>query len=306
MTTPLSSPQTVTEIQALLARHGTEPNRRFGQNFLVDGNLMRRIVDESELDPARDVVLEVGTGTGSLTLMLSDRAARVVTVEADKKLIPVTEEVLAGRANVRSLIADVLAGKHVVAPEVLLAVAEAVAEVGPAARFKLVANLPYSIATSLVMNLLLAEPRPALLVFTVQKEVADRMAAGEDTADYGPVSLVCQALATVETLHDLSPNVFWPKPQVFSTLVRIRPDAARIAAVGNLELFHRVALGLFAHRRKTCLKSLEMTSDLAEFHGRWAALLPAVGIDPQARGDTLTLAQVLALAHAAEETARAK
>ena len=128
MPDPLSSPQTITEIQALLARHGTEPNRRFGQNFLIDGNLMRRIVDEAELDPARDVVLEVGTGTGSLTLMLSDRAARVITVEADKKLIPVTAEVLAGRTNVRSLIADVLAGKHVVAPEVLQAVAEAMAE----------------------------------------------------------------------------------------------------------------------------------------------------------------------------------
>lgn len=301
MSENLSSPQTVIEIQALLARHGTEPNRRLGQNFLIDGNLMRRLVDEAELDPARDVVLEVGTGTGSLTVMLSDRAARVVTVETDKKLIPVIEEVLAGRGNVRSVIADALAGKHVIAPEALSALAAAVAEVGPRARFKLAANLPYSIATPLVMNLMLSESRPSLLVFTAQKEVADRMAARAGTGEYGPVSLICQGLATVETLHDLSPNVFWPKPQVFSTLVRIRPEPARIAAVGDLTLFHRVALGLFAHRRKTCLKSLEMTIDLAEFRGRWAAMLAEVGIDPRVRGDTLPLAQVLALAKAVGE-----
>ena len=298
MADPLSSPQTVTEIQSLLARHGTEPNRRLGQNFLIDGNLMRRMVDEAELDAERDVVLEVGTGTGSLTRMLSDRAARVVTVETDKKLIPVIEEVLAGRTNVRSLIADALAGKHTVAPEAMEAVAAASGEVGPGARFKLVSNLPYSIATPMVMNLLLTEPRPSLLVFTVQKEVADRMAARSDTGDYGPVTLICQGLAKVETLHDLSPNVFWPKPQVFSTLVRIRPEAERIAAVGNLALFHRVALGLFAHRRKTCLKSLEMTPDLVEFRGRWAGLLAEVGIDPRVRGDTLSLEQVLKLARA--------
>jgi 16S rRNA (adenine1518-N6/adenine1519-N6)-dimethyltransferase len=125
------------------------------------------------------------------------------------------------------------------------------------------------------------------------------MAARPDTADYGPVSLVCQAVATVETLHDLSPNVFWPKPQVHSTLVRIRPDAARVAAVGDLELFHRVTVGLFMHRRKTCLKSLEMAPDLAEFRGRWAQWLDEAGIDHGDRGDTLTLQQVLALAHAA-------
>ena len=341
--------QTLTEIRELLAAAGAAPNRRLGQNFLIDGNLMRAVIDAAELDSARDVVLEVGAGTGSLTAMLAERAARVVAVETDKKLTPVLEEVLADRPTVAVFIRDVLAGKHAVAPEVMAAVADALDVVPgrptspgvgprpagaaplttgtagraptvvptgrdglsvapgettkrvavPGGRLKLVSNLPYAIATPLVMNLLLGEPRPALLAFTVQKEVADRFAAQPRTGDYGPVSLVVQAVGRVERLRDLSPNVFWPKPNVHSTLVRLRVDAARVAAVGDLDLFHRVAAGLFVHRRKTCLKSLEMAPDLRELRGRWPGLLAAAGIDPGDRGDTLTLEQVLALSRAA-------
>ena len=296
-----SAPQTIAEIQDLLSRHGTEPNRRLGQNFLIDGNLMRMVVDTAELDAERDVVLEVGAGTGSLTVMLADRAARVVTVETDKKLTPVLEETLAGLRNVTVLITDALANKHTVQPAVVDAVGAAL-DATPRARLKLVANLPYAIATPLVMNLLQGRRRPDLLVFTAQKEVADRMAAECNTSDYGPVSLLCQAMAEVEKLHDLSPNVFWPKPQVHSTLVRIRPDAAKIAEVGDLELFHRVAVGLFIHRRKTCLKSLEMAPDLREFRGRWSALLDKAGIPHGVRGDTITLSDVLVLARLAAES----
>ena len=294
----MTDPQTITEIQDLLARHGTEPNRRLGQNFLIDGNLMRAVIDAAELDSARDVVLEVGAGTGSLTAMLAERGARVVAVETDKKLTPVLEEALADRPNVAVLIRDVLASKHAVAPEVLAAVGQAFDAV-PGGRLKLVANLPYAIATPLVMNLLLDGPRPELLVFTVQKEVADRLAGRPAARDYGPVSLVAQAVGEVERLRDLSPNVFWPKPNVHSRLVRLRVDAARLAAVGDLDLFHCVAAGLFVHRRKTCLKSLEKAPGLREFRGRWADLLAGAGIDPGMRGETLTLDQVLALSRAA-------
>ena len=286
-------------MQGLLARHGAEPIRKLGQNFLIDGNLMRRLVEEADLDTARDVVLEVGAGTGSLTRMLARRAARVVTVETDKKLTPVLDEALAGLANVRVLILDALAGKHIVEPRVVEAVRAALGDAGPAARFKLVANLPYAIATPLVMNLLLSEPRPTRLVFTVQKEMADRMAARQATADYGPVSILCQALGTVEVLRDLPPTVFWPRPKVHSSLVRLRPDNARVAAIGDLDLLRRVAAGLFAHRRKTCLKSLEMSSDLQELRGRWPALLEEAGINSGARGETVPLEQVVALAQAA-------
>lgn len=304
MTNKSVSPQTITEVRDILARHGTAPIRALGQNFLIDGNLMRRLVEEAELDATRDVVLEVGSGTGSLTRMLADGAARVVTVETDKKLTPVLDEALAGLSNVRVLITDALAGKHVVEPAVMAALNDALAAIGDNARLKLVANLPYVIAAPLVMNLLLGAPRPAMLVFTVQKEMADRMAARENTADYGPVSILCQAIGTVEVLRDLPPTVFWPRPKVHSSLVRLRPDDARIAAIGDIDLLRRVAAGLFAHRRKTCVKSLEMFPGLQEFHGRWPALLDETGIPHGVRGDTLAVEKVLALARATKRTMR--
>jgi len=287
-------PQTLSEIQQLLAARDIKPNRRLGQNFLIDGNLMWMVVDSAELDASRDVVLEVGAGTGSLTTMLAERAARVVTVETDRRLAAILDEVLAGFGNVELLATDALAQKHEIAPAVVAAVREAMAEVS-GSRLKLVANLPYVIATPMVMNLLLGEPRPHLLVFTVQKELADRLGARHDTSLYGQVSILAQALCEVERLHDLSPNVFWPKPQVHSTLVRVRPDPARYEAVGDLDLLHRVAAGLFAHRRKTCHKSLELAAHLAALRGRWPEVLRAAGIDPGVRGETLSLAQVLAL-----------
>lgn len=295
----MSDPQTIVEVQDLLSRHHTEPNRKLGQNFLVDPNLMRLVVSSAELDAECDVVLEVGAGTGSLTQMLADAASRVVTVETDKKLIPVLDEVLGRVPNVTLLVRDALARKHAVADEVLEALQRELAAV-PGARLKLVANLPYAVATPLVANLLLSPPRPELMVFTVQKEVADRIAAPADTHDYGPVSILAQATSRVELLRDLSPNVFWPKPQVHSTLVRLRVDEERIAALPPLGLLQRVAAGLFAHRRKTCLKSLQTTPELADLKGRWAELLEAADIDPRTRGDTLGLDQVIALARAVE------
>ncbi|NIA20748.1 MAG: ribosomal RNA small subunit methyltransferase A [Anaerolineaceae bacterium] len=287
-------PQTLTEIQQLLAARDLQPNHRLGQNFLIDGNLMRMIVEAAELDASRDVVLEVGGGTGSLTAMLAQRAARVVTVETDRRLAAILDEVLTGCGNVEIVVADALARKHEVAPQVLAVVTEAMAAVGDA-RLKLVANLPYAIATPLVMNLLVGRPRPHLLVFTVQKELADRLATRPATSLYGQVSILAQALCGVQRLHDLSPNVFWPKPQVHSTLVRLRPEAARYEAVGDLPLLQSVVAGLFGHRRKTCQKSLELAAGIDALRGHWGQVLASAGIDPGVRGETLSLEQVLAL-----------
>jgi 16S rRNA (adenine1518-N6/adenine1519-N6)-dimethyltransferase len=316
------NPQTITEIQRHLTQHGLEPQRALGQNFLIDGNLMRMIVDSAELDSARDVVLEIGPGTGSLTALLAERAARLVAVETDKKLTPILTEVLAPFPNVTLLVRDALSSKHELAPELLSALNSRLAAVSaalssatraavptadastvlyavPPARLKLVANLPYHAATPIIMNLLLGQPRPDLLVFTVQKEVADRLAARVDGAAYGPISVLVRALAEVELLRDFSPTVFWPRPNVHSTLVRIRPDPARYTCLGDLDLFHRVAAGLFAHRRKTCAKSLEHAPGLESFRGRWPALLAAAAIPPDTRGEHLDLDRIIALAHAA-------
>jgi len=207
----MSHPPTLTEIKAMLAEAGLRPQKRYGQHFLIDGNLMRMLVDAADLGPA-DTVLEVGPGVGNLTELLVERAGRVVAVEIDPAIAEIARRRLAGAANLDFLVIDVLANKHTVAPEVLdVAEARRLACGGP---LKLIANLPYQAATPLVAELVLRDPPLERLVFTVQEEVAARFAASPGTADYGPVGVIVQALGQVEILRRLGPSVFWPRPQV--------------------------------------------------------------------------------------------
>ena len=251
-------------------------------------------VEEADLS-ARDVVLEVGAGVGNLTELLLDAAAWVVAVEIDPDLAAVARERLAGAANLDLLVADALADKHHVSPAVLAAARARLAETG--GRLKLVANLPYSAATPLVVELLLEEPTPALMLFTVQEEVARRLAAEPATRPYGPVSVVVQALAQVEVLRRLGPTVFWPRPEVWSAMVRIRPIPARRRRIADLVVFRRVVEGLFRHRRKRAPRSLALADPGGEPAEAWAARLEAAGLDPLARGETYSVDQIIRLAN---------
>jgi len=290
----MSHPPTQSEIRAILATAGLQPRRRLGQHFLIDSNLLHILVEEADLS-ARDVVLEVGAGVGNLTELLLDAAAWVVAVEIDPDLAAVARERLAGAANLDLLVADALADKHHVSPAVLAAARARLAETG--GRLKLVANLPYSAATPLVVELLLEEPTPALMLFTVQEEVARRLAAEPATRPYGPVSVVVQALAQVEVLRRLGPTVFWPRPEVWSAMVRIRPIPARRRRIADLVVFRRVVEGLFRHRRKRAPRSLALADPGGEPAEAWAARLEAAGLDPLARGETYSVDQIIRLAN---------
>jgi 16S rRNA (adenine1518-N6/adenine1519-N6)-dimethyltransferase len=305
----MSHPPTQSEIRAILATAGLQPRRRLGQHFLIDSNLLHILVEEADLS-ARDVVLEVGAGVGNLTELLLDAAAWVVAVEIDPDLAAVARERLAGAANLDLLVADALADKHHVSPEVLAAARARLAEIGGRpfdgaqgrperveGRLKLVANLPYSAATPLVVELLLEEPTPALMLFTVQEEVARRLAAEPATRPYGPVSVVVQALAQVEVVRRLGPTVFWPRPEVWSAMVRIRPSPARRRRIADLVVFRRVVEGLFRHRRKRAPRSLALADPGGEPAEAWAARLEAAGLDPLARGETYSVDQIIRLAN---------
>ena len=290
----MSHPPTQTEIKALLAEAGLRPAKRYGQHFLIDGNLMRMLVDEADLGPA-DTVIEVGPGIGNLTELLVERAGRVVAVEIDPAIAEVARTRLAGVANLDFLVTDILADKHTVAPEVLdLAEAHRLACGGP---LKLVANLPYQAATPLVAELVMRDPPLERLVFTVQEEVAARFAAGPGTSDYGPVGVIVQALGKVELLRRLGPSVFWPRPKVWSAMVRIRPDAARRKRIRDLALFRRTIHGLFVHRRKRAARSLSLADAAEGSPETWAARLKAAGLDPEARGETYTVDEIVRLAN---------
>lgn len=243
--------QTLTTIRALLEEAGCTPRKRHGQHFLIDGNLMRKLVDSAELGPD-DCVLEVGPGTGSLTGLLARRAGRVIAVEIDPALAAIVRRITQGLDNVRVIEADALAGKSALAPD-LLAETRAVstARSRAAMRLKLAANLPYDIATPLVMCLVQSDLPLVRLCFTVQAEVGQRFCAGPGTGAYGAVGIVAQAWGNVSQICKVPAEAFWPRPKVESAMIRIDPIPPSRRRVVDMAAFSAFVRSFFQHRRKT-------------------------------------------------------
>jgi len=289
--------QTQSYLRNLFARRGIAPQHRFGQNFLIDLNLHEVIANAADVQPA-DVVLEVGPGAGALTSLLAERASAVIAVDLDPGMVGLTKEATSGRLNVRVLHADALANKNTLNPEVLDNVRAGLA-VAPDRRFKLVANLPYNVATPIISNLLVhPELRPVLIVATIQLELAERMRAAPQSPDYGALSVLVQALGEVEILRTLSPKVFWPRPKVESAIIRIRPDPARIAAVGDLPWFHAVVRRLFLHRRKVLRRVVYSLWRDRLSKEEVDALLEGLGLTGQVRAEAMDVDELIALAGA--------
>jgi len=259
-----------------VSRFPVAPNRDLGQHFLVDENILGVIGRLAELDRA-DIVLEVGPGLGVLTRYLADRVGRVHAVELDAGLEPHLRERLEGRANIDLVLGDALRldlGALTPAPT------------------KLVSNLPYNVATPLVVESLTRLPSVRMWCVMVQREVADRFFASPRTKAYGAVSVLLQLAADRTGFHAVSRTVFSPPPNVDSALVAFRrkPLAADFSRV------KRVIEAAFAHRRKTIPNSLELAgmTDRASA----AAALDAVGRNASTRAEELDPAEFVAFAAA--------
>ena len=250
--------QTKSEIAAILASAGMRPRKRFGQHFLTDGNLMRRLADAAELGPD-DLAIEVGGGTGGLTDLLVARAGRVVSVEIDTTLQLVLSDRFRKRANFHLIAADALAGKHRLTEELA---AEITAFDNPSGGVKLVANMPYQVATPLVMNLLLDYPQVRRFVFTVQAEVGDRVTTEPRNKAYGPLAIVAQLLTEVSTIAKLSPDVFWPRPTVDSVMLQLEVKPSPFCDCTTLRRFVAFVRGVFEHRRKTFRAAVGFLTDV--------------------------------------------
>jgi 16S rRNA (adenine1518-N6/adenine1519-N6)-dimethyltransferase len=272
--------QTKRDIQALLQAAGINPLKRFGQNFLIDGNLLRKLVAAAEIRPD-DVVLEVGPGTGTLTEELLPLAGHVVAVEIDKGMQAICRSRFAAAANFTLLHRDVLARKSQIAPEVLTTLTARQAELG--GRMMLVANLPYQVATPLVVELLLGGAVISPLCFTVQAEVADRFLAGPGSKDYGPISIFAQALGGLEKIARVPPEAFWPSPKVDSTMLRIDVEPGRAPAAVRAQLT-RVVHACFNHRRKTMRASLRAALDQQQYQALEATGIWNFGNRPEQLG----------------------
>jgi 16S rRNA (adenine1518-N6/adenine1519-N6)-dimethyltransferase len=275
---------------------GIRPETRHGQNFLIDLNLLDVLLETAELDDS-DVVLEVGTGLGSLTARMAERAAEVVTVEIDPRLYQLAAEELVSYSNVTQLQQDALKNKNNIEPAVLGVVREKLAA-GSGRRFKLVANLPYNVATPILSNLLATDPTPVSLTATIQKELADRIVAEPGTKDYSALSIWMQALCDIRVVRVMPPQVFWPRPKVQSAIIHIVPSATRRSRLADPGHFHTFVRSLFLHRRKF-LRGVLISALADQFSkAQIDELLAEFQFPPDARAEQLDVDTLISLADA--------
>jgi len=272
--------QTKHQIQAMLSEAAATPRQRFGQNFMIDGNLVRIVAEAGKIDLG-DMVIEVGPGTGTLTEELLAIGAEVLAVEIDKALAELLRSRFASKGNFSLIFGDALAGKHELNGELAAAI-DGAKKAGKTVR--LVANLPYNIASPLIIELLIAGVD--LLAFTVQREVADRLRAGPNSKEYGTLSILVQLLSRVEVIRTLPPQAFWPMPKISSALVRLTREDRLGARAGEFGKFVR---GIFSARRKTLSNAMTLAGmDAGE-------ALRRLGINPKSRPEQLTTEEYLRL-----------
>jgi 16S rRNA (adenine1518-N6/adenine1519-N6)-dimethyltransferase len=276
--------QTKRQIQQLLASAGVSPKKRLGQHFLIDLNLLRLLVDCANISNS-DIVLEVGCGTGSLTEALAHKAGKVVAVEIDNALAEIAKVQLGSCKNVEIINADILQNKSSISPAVINALA--LARKKYRGRILLVANLPYNVASPVMLNLLTGPTAADSMYVTIQKQVADRMTATPGSSDYGTLSIYLSATGDVKPIRVLRPSVFWPAPQVHSTMVSFVRSKDKIGRIQDMELLRDIVSFFMCHRRKmlkACTKFVR--GNLASITN-WPEIFQQCSIDPTRRPEQL-------------------
>ncbi len=294
--------QTVSYLIERFRDAGIAPRAQWGQCFLTDLNLVELLVKTADVR-STDVVLEVGTGTGSVTALVAARAAAVVTVEVDPALFQLASEELHAMERVRMFNADALAGKNRLNPEVLEAVQQEL-DAAPSRTFKLVANLPYHVATPVITSLLALERPPRTMTVTIQKELADRITAQPGTKDYGALSLWVQSQCHVDVVRRMPPSVFWPRPKVHSAMVHVVLDDALRGRLADRAFFHDFVRAMFLHRRKFLRSQLVSAVGDRLDKSDVDALLTRLGLDTGLRAEQLDGATMLRLCDAVRAAER--
>lgn len=264
------------KIKDILIDNGFRFNHNLGQNFITDKNLLDKIVELSGVDE-NDVVVEIGTGAGTLTRAIAEKAKKVYSFEVDRALKPVLDETLSGLDNVEVIFKDVLKMKD---KELLEIVGE---------KFKVVANIPYYITTALVMRFLEEGVHPSVITVMVQKEVADRFVAKPATEDYGAITMAISLYGDAKIVGQVDKSMFYPVPKVDSSIVRI--DVYDKYAGVNKKNVNKAIKCAFMMRRKTLLNNLTAVYPVQKDEA--AKILESLNIDLKARGETLTLDQII-------------
>ena len=277
--------QTKHQIRDLLSSADIRPNKRLGQHFLIDLNLMRLLVDSANIQKD-DVVLEIGCGTGSMTEALAKKAGMVIAVELDKNLSEIAANQLAKSENVEIINTDILESKNTLSQTVIKALAHAGRKCP--GRILLVANLPYNAASPVMMNLVTGPITADGMYVTVQKEVADRMIAAPASGSYGILSILLGATGRVETIRTLKPAVFWPQPQVDSAMVSFLRDGEKSRRIANMEILSETVHLFMGHRRKTLLACSKLARGRLAKIANWPEIFEQCRISSTQRPETLS------------------
>lgn len=272
----IATPRRTKEI---IQRHGFSFKKSLGQNFLIDQNILQKIVDAAGLDESKGA-LEIGPGIGALTEKLAQSAKTVTAIEIDQRLLPILTEVLAPYPHVHVRHGDVL---KLDLREVFATDFKEVDKVS------VVANLPYYVTTPILMRLLEEKLPLENIVVMIQKEVAARMAASPGTKDYGSLSIAVQYYCEPEVVCIVPPTVFIPQPNVESAVIRLRVrEEPPVTVVDELHFFE-VVQASFAQRRKTISNNLKSRFFTKENRDDLEPLLHSAGIEPSRRGETLSI-----------------
>ncbi|HUS10085.1 MAG TPA: 16S rRNA (adenine(1518)-N(6)/adenine(1519)-N(6))-dimethyltransferase RsmA [Pyrinomonadaceae bacterium] len=266
------------------------PSKRFGQNFLTDQRTIQRIIDA--LQPhADETIIEIGPGRGALTVPLLQRAGSLVAIEFDQNLIPLLTDKFSAQENFRLIQSDALT-------------ADFCAAIHPAASARVVANLPYNVATAILQRLI--EQRQCLseMVLMLQREVVERITAGPGSSERGYLSVFVQAYCETEKLFDVAPGSFRPAPKVWSSVVKLKSRPGPIPGVRDEKLLWQIVSAGFAQRRKTILNNLRRApgpvQDVIKNHGGASIVLCRAGVELQRRAETLTIEEWFRLAQVLE------
>lgn len=273
----LSNPQ---ETIAVIQKHEFSFQKKFGQNFLIDGHVLDKIIAAADISK-EDLVLEIGPGIGTLTQRLSEAAGKVVAVEIDRMLIPILRETLEDCGNVEIINDDILK----------VDIRALVQEKNDGRPIKVVANLPYYITTPIVMGLLENRVPVKDITVMVQKEVAARMQAQPGSKDYGALSLAVRYYCEPYLAANVPPNCFMPRPKVGSAVIRLTVHEKPPTPVRNERLMFAIIRASFNQRRKTLMNGLNNAPGLHFSKETVAKALGEIGLSPDVRGEALTLAQ---------------
>ena len=266
---------------AILQKYNFNFQKKFGQNFLIDSNILENIIDAADVTKD-DCVLEIGPGIGTMTQYLCENAREVVAVEIDKKLIPIlTEDTLSAYDNITVINEDILK----------VDINKIVEEKNAGKPIKVVANLPYYITTPIIMGLFESHVPLDSITIMVQKEVADRMQVGPGTKDYGALSLAVQYYAKPEIMLTVPATCFMPRPNVDSAVIKLTRHKNPPVTVSDEKMMFNIIRAAFNQRRKTLVNSLNNAPGLNVTKDKVLHALEAMGLSATIRGEALTLEQ---------------